>query len=121
MFLSFHKVCNVLILEELTKGAPPRSDVVATLQLHAMGDFAFALLYSSLGGFVAVLICPSLLWLCTSSLPTWVGGGGVWGGGCRRRLGARVAVVVGVARGMLLGPFSTTHGLTASPHGSARP
>jgi hypothetical protein len=76
MFLSFHKVCNVLILEELTKGAPPRSDVVATLQLHAMGDFAFALLYSSLGGFVAVLICPSLLWLCTSSLPTWVGGGG---------------------------------------------
>jgi hypothetical protein len=31
MFLSFHKGQNDLILEELTKGSPPRSDAVTAL------------------------------------------------------------------------------------------
>jgi hypothetical protein len=36
-FLSFHKVCNDLILEELTKGSSPSSDVAIALYSSTLG------------------------------------------------------------------------------------
>lgn len=98
-FMSFHKVHNDLIFEELTKGAPLGSD--ATTALYS----------STLGACPRACPLPLLRWgtrlslrpLSSRALPLSLGMGEVWGLGVVVTVGGWLAIGVGVARGMPLG------------------
>lgn len=71
-FLSFHKVHNDLIFEELTKGAPLGSDATTALYSSTLGAcprlLVPALFHSYVGALVIALVCPFGLRLHAPSL-----------------------------------------------------
>jgi hypothetical protein len=115
-FSCFHKIHNDLILEELTKGAPPHSDGATALYSSTFrGQPLRSPSTPALGGLSSCIhACLSLYCSAPCALPSSPG---------LRVQGLLVAitvdgrVAVGVARGMLLGPLFTTCGSTTSSRG----